>query len=144
HIDQEVALYVPEKHRSHIHLYGQDPGVFGLAYASWVYWLLGFPDTALRYCQDAITTARDLAHPFNLTWSLAFAAWFHPWRREARKTQEWAEAAIALASEHGFQMSLAMATTFRGWALAEQDQLEEGIGELRRGLDAWKATGVRL
>ena len=32
----------------------------------------------------------------------------------------------------------------RGWALAEQGQIEEGITHMRRGLAAWRATGAEL
>jgi predicted ATPase len=30
------------------------------------------------------------------------------------------------------------------WALAEQGQAEEGLIQMRRGLDAWRATGTEL
>ena len=42
-------------------------------------------------------------------------------------TQEWAEAGITLAREHGFPVWLGQGTVLQGWALAEQGQSEEGI-----------------
>jgi len=66
--------------------------------------------------------------------------------------QERAEAGIALATEHGFTVLLAQGTIFRGWALAEQagepeagqGQREEGIAQMRQGLEVWRATGARV
>ena len=51
---------------------------------------------------------------------------------------------MALSREHGFAFFLAEATFFRGWALAEQGQGEEGIAQIRQGLAAWRATGAEI
>jgi hypothetical protein len=54
------------------------------------------------------------------------------------------EAAIAICTEQGFGSILAQATPYRGQALAQQGQTEEGIGLIRRGLEAQLATGAGL
>jgi predicted ATPase len=51
---------------------------------------------------------------------------------------------IALATEQGLPDWLAWATTIRGWALAAQGQVEEGIAQLQQGLAASRATGAEL
>ena len=61
---------------------------------------------------------------------------------EADATQAQAEAAIAISTEQGFPLWLAFGTVFRGWALAVQGQGEEGITQLRQGLDALRANGA--
>ena len=50
---------------------------------------------------------------------------------------------MALATEQGFADLIARARVYRGWAMAEQGQLEAGIGEIRQGLAALAATGAR-
>ena len=47
---------------------------------------------------------------------------------------------IALASDRGFPHWVVFGTVFRGWALAEQGQGEEGITQVRQGLAALRAT----
>ena len=66
----------------------------------------------------------------------------HQYRREGQAAQEHAEAAITLSTEQGFVFWLAGGTIFRGWALAEQGQEEEGIAQIRQGMITWRATGA--
>src|SRR5262249_33379731 len=102
HLEQALALYDFHQHRAHAFLYGQDPGVFGLSYAAWVLWSLGYPDQALQRSHEALTLARELTHPYSLASALVFSAWLHQYLREAHLTQAQAEAAVTLSSEHGF------------------------------------------
>jgi predicted ATPase len=39
---------------------------------------------------------------------------------------------------------LTAGTILGGWTLAEQGRREEGIAQMRQGLDAWRATGAEL
>ena len=66
HFAQGIALYDPQQHRAHAFRYGQDPGVFCRAYAAVTLWWLGYPDQALQRSHEALTLARELAHPFSL------------------------------------------------------------------------------
>jgi predicted ATPase len=139
HLEQGIALYDPQKHSSHA---VQDSGVASLSYAALVLWHLGYPDQALKRTYEALTLARELSHPFSVSLALWAITCLHQYRREEHVAQEQAEAAIALATEHGFAIWLATGTIWRGWALAEQGQIEEGIAQMSRGIGAWRATGA--
>jgi predicted ATPase len=76
--------------------------------------------------------------------ALVIAAMVHQFRREDQAVQERAEAMIALCTEQGLPFFLALGTTFRGYARAEQGQTEEGIEQIRQGLAAAGATGVEV
>ena len=114
HFAQGIALYDPQQHRSHAFRYGQDPGVVCRAYAGVTLWWLGYPDQALQQSHEALTLARELAHPFSLAYALFFAALLHQLRREWHLTHERAEAAIALAAEQGFALWVALGTISAG------------------------------
>jgi predicted ATPase len=144
HLEQGLALYHPQQHRSHAFLYGYDSGVHCLSFGAWALWYLGCPDQALRRIHEALTLAQELSHPFSLAFALAFAAWLHQLRREGQAAQEWAEAAIALATDQGFPFWESWGTVLRGWALAEQGQSAEGIAQMGQGIAAWRATGAEL
>ena len=104
-------------------------------------WLLGYPDQALKRVQEALTLAQELSHPLSLAYALFSVAFLYQLRREEQKAQEWAEALITLCTKQGFPQFLAYGTFYRGWALAEQGQREEGIAQMRQGLEAYRATG---
>jgi predicted ATPase len=143
HLEQGIALYNAQPHRFHV-LSPDHLGVFGLSRLTQILWELGYPDQALQRSQEALTLARELAHPFSLATALIFAAYLHQRRREAHMTYERAEAALGLSREQGFALRLAQAVTLRGWVLVEQGQGEAGIAQIRQGLAALRATGAAM
>ncbi|HKA52848.1 MAG TPA: adenylate/guanylate cyclase domain-containing protein [Candidatus Binatia bacterium] len=145
HLEQSLALYDPQQHHSLTFVYGdQDPGVICQADIACILWCLGYPDQALQKSHQALTLAAELSHPHSLAFALGFAAVVRQYRREEHAVQERAEASITLASEHGFPMWVAWGTFWRGWALAEQRQQEEGIAQMRQGLAAARAAGTEI
>jgi class 3 adenylate cyclase/tetratricopeptide (TPR) repeat protein/DNA-binding IscR family transcriptional regulator len=141
HCDQGIALYDPERHRSHTFVYGQDPGVLCLAWAARTLWFLGYPDQALKRSDEALALAQKIAHPFSLAWALNFAASVHGLRREFPMASEYFEVAVALCAEQGFAEFLLWGTVGRGWALAEQGRTDEGIAQMRDALAAMPSRG---
>jgi predicted ATPase len=142
HLEQGMALYDLEEHRSHAFLYGgHDPGSCCQSYTAWTLWALGYPDQALQASGRALSLARELAHPASLAAALSFAAVLHQFRREREAVQEMAEVLITLATEQGDAERLARGTILRGWALYVQGQSTEGLAQMRQGLAALQATG---
>ena len=144
HFEKALRLYDPERDRDDAFFYSQNSEVAMRSYAAWVLWFLGQPDRALKRMQEALTLARELAEPHGLAHAFYFAAILHRLRREQRPAQEYAEAAIAVCSEHGLALYQAFATIVRGWALLEQGLQEEGIEKVREGLAAHQATGAKV
>jgi adenylate cyclase len=142
HLETSLEHYAPEQHRSALYSDGQDPGAACRAQRAWVLWLMGYPDQAAAANRDALMLARELAHPFSLAHGLWIASGVARFRGEAELAQDYAEEGIELASKHGFALWQAYLTGMRGWALTAQGQGAVGRAELRRGLDAERATGA--
>jgi predicted ATPase len=144
HLEQGMALYDAQRHHALAFRYGIDPGVYFLAHGPCTLWLLGFPEQARTSVREALTLARQLAHPFSLAFARHWAAIIHQWRREAPAAREQAEASMAFSREQGFALWVPGGTVLRGWALSAQGQVEEGIAQMRQGLTAWQATGAEV
>ena len=143
HVEQALTLYDRQKHHSLTFFHGHDPRVSCLLFAGHTLWSLGYPSQALAKNCEAIAWARKVAHPYSLVYALTNTAWRHQLRREAQAAQEHAEVAVALCKEHGFLLMEPKELSL-GWALAEQERLEEGIKKIQWGLDAWRATNAEL
>jgi len=66
-------------------------------------------------------------------------------RRDVREVDRLAEATIAHTTEHGFPYYLAWAEVLRGWSRVAQGASEEGIAEIRCGIEVLQKTaGARL
>jgi predicted ATPase len=145
HLEQGLLWYDAQRHHSQVFLYGgMEPGVSGLCFAALVLWQLGYPDQALHKSEAARTLAQERPHPYSLAAAQVFAARLHQLRRESPLTQEWAEAALTLAREHGFPAWVGAGTSLQGWALANQGQRAEGMSQVRQGLATYEATGVGI
>jgi predicted ATPase len=75
---------------------------------------------------------------------LSCAAQFHQFCREVPAVQEHAEATIRVAKEQGFPHWITQGSILRGWTLAHQGQVQEGLEQMHQGLIALRATGAEL
>jgi predicted ATPase len=144
HLEQGIALYSLQPHRSHTFLYEQDAGVGSFVYAAWSLWVLGYPGQALKRSQEGLSLAQTLDHSFSLAVAQGGETLVRQLRREAQVARGWAETNIALSTEHGFAFWVTWESILRGWTLVEQGQGEEGIEQMSRGLAAYRATGAEI
>jgi len=140
HLERGIALYEPHQHRTLAFLYGADPGAVCRIYAAVVLWSLGHPQQARQRMEEALTLAQALSHPHSLAFVLVFAAVLHCLRGEVPAASARADAATRLAAEHGIAQWFAGGTILRGWAVAAQGQVAEGIAQIHQGLAAWRAA----
>jgi class 3 adenylate cyclase/predicted ATPase/energy-coupling factor transporter ATP-binding protein EcfA2 len=121
----------------------QDQGVICYSWAALNLFVLGHPDESLKRSREAVALARSLDSRYSLAFALYFASFLHRFRREGEAAQACAEEAMAVSSEE-FALWWAGAKLFRGWALAEQGNISEGLVQARDGLEAWLSSGARV
>ncbi|HEX5646639.1 MAG TPA: adenylate/guanylate cyclase domain-containing protein [Nitrospira sp.] len=143
HLFAAKSLYDPDRHRSRVQPYTQDPGITARIILARTLWILGEVDEVEVLSQNAIAMARELEHPFTLAFALATVSWIYSTIRDADRTLAFSEEAIVLSTKYSFEVTLAWATSFQGWALAEQGE-EQGLGRLVEGLSAAQAAGASL
>jgi predicted ATPase len=144
HMQQALALYDPQQMRAHALRWSQDSGLVCRSSGAWLLWLLGYPDQARQWSDDALVRARALAHPFTLQQTLLVSTVLQQWLGQPAVVQERLEVQQALCTEQGFALYLAWGTIQRGWAVAAQGQWAEGIAQIRAGMAALWAMGMRV
>ena len=140
HLEQAIALYEPQEHRSYIAYSSVDPGVTSLSRLSWTLWFLGYPEWARGKSQEALTLAHQLGHHNSLAMGCNFAAILHLLCGGSDAVEEQVEAAMRLAIEHDLRQRKMMAAILRGWYLASHEQDEGGIIQMQQALTTYRAS----
>jgi DNA-binding winged helix-turn-helix (wHTH) protein/predicted ATPase len=145
HFRKADILYHPSQSRSLIGRFGADLGLFSRIWATHFLWQTGYPDQARARGEETLNLAREIAHPFTQTITLAYAAMLNQFRRDVEEVSRLAEATVAHSTEHGFSYYLAWAEALQGWSRAALGDHEEGLAEIRGGIEALQKTaGARL
>ena len=106
--------------------------------------LWGDFSTALKRSREALFAARRSTNPTSLSIALNSSAGLNYLLGDGRRAQENAEEMLALATDHDMPLWTLMANIWRGWALAAQGQVEEGIALLQGGRRASAAAPLVL
>jgi len=135
HLRDGLRIYDPEKHKDHALKYGgHDPGVCAKGQGSLALWLLGYPDQAARSADEAVALAQSLKHIPSLAHALMWkcAVCDMP-RRDHASARQCSDKLLALATEQGLALYLAVGTIIRGWTLVHQGSIADGLAALRGG-----------
>jgi predicted ATPase len=148
HLEEAVARYeawyAVAQPRSHAFTYFQDIEVISLGLLAWTLWFQGYADQALSRHDAALLLAEQRGHPYTAAHSLHVGACTRLSRGETQEARDEAERCIAVSTEHGFHIMLALAQCDRGWALAKQGHPEDGIMLLTTSVAALAAQGTEL
>jgi DNA-binding winged helix-turn-helix (wHTH) protein/predicted ATPase len=120
----------------------QDPRV--AAYASWGFWMAGYPDRARTLAREALAQAAALGHPHNRAFALGFSAFLAQFCGEDALVAARATEQLALCREYGIPYWLSWGVMLEGWVLARQGRTTEGLAQMREGLLAYRATGAEV
>ena len=137
HLEKGIAYFDPEQHRTHRYRIGSNPGVVCYTTSSFLLWMLGFPDRALKRAHKAMDLVQSLNHPFSTAYVLFHTGILHLWRREMEPAQKHAQTISMLAEEHEFQIWRALAAILSGAAEAGMGKVDEGLLKINQGLDLY-------
>jgi class 3 adenylate cyclase/predicted ATPase len=142
HSRQGLALYDSDQSRTSAVTYGQDAGINCGFLEALNLWVLGCPDQSVLKMDETLSHARELAHPFTLAQTLTFSAQLRQLLRDSRTARDHADEAIAICTERSFKAYGSWSLLPRGWALAEQGFLLEGLDDIREAVETRRAMKV--
>ena len=140
HFERTITIHDAAGINSQASMYG---AVLSRAHLSRMLLYLGYPDKSQQTMNEAMARAERLRLPVAVANTLALAAYLEAFHHNVQKTLEFAAATARQSEEHGLPYYAAVAMVMRGWAMAVQNQEEEGIALIRQGLASSLAIGTR-
>ena len=144
HLEQAREAYSPQQHGEYTFLAGFDLGVFTLAHLAHTKGYLGYPDQALQLAQEGVELAQSLAHPFSQVVALSYLSILHQLLGDWRAVQATAASALRLCIEHDYPYYLAWNNFMQGWALTQQERVEQGVEQMEQSLADFQAVQAGL
>jgi class 3 adenylate cyclase/predicted ATPase len=124
--------------------YNIELGAFSYAYASWCWWLLGYPDQALGFCEESIAVGDRVRHDYSRSRALYCKSVVHAFRREWAIVEECAAGTIAVAQERGFGVMVAAGRIMLTAAQAMRGPSNEPVADIRQAIAAYRSSGTRF
>lgn len=144
HCQQLEHRYCDPQDRALINLYSTDLKLVSMVHGSQARWIMGETADAEALCQAQERFAATLHHPYSMAWVLTWGAMSYLHRGDVPGLVVRVDEGLRIAEEHGFAYVVGMAGIAKGWARTRQGELEAGIEQMRRSLDAFKATGAGI
>jgi DNA-binding SARP family transcriptional activator len=140
--DKMIAFYDPLKHSEVHHFYGSDPGIACLTWSSWTLWLLGYPEKALRRCQQAIDLGQKLNDP-DCQLFTQLTAFLHLLMRDPEGAFDLMQSCSSLLAQHSLPLFSAEDEFYQGLYHVQVGELETGLSSMSRGMEAYQVIGTR-
>ena len=144
HLEQARKAYSSQQHSTYIFLAGFDLGVFTLAHLSHAMGYLGYADQALYLAREGVALAESVGHPFSQVAALSYLGMLHQLYGDWRAMQVASASAHRLCVEHDIPYYLAWNNFLQGWALTEQESVEQGMALMEQSLADLRAVRAGL
>jgi predicted ATPase/DNA-binding SARP family transcriptional activator len=116
----------------------------GYAWNAHVLWLLGFPETALRYGLEGVRIAGQYAQPFNQALTVTYLALLQELRADSAAFHTQAEAALTLSQESRAPYYQYWAQILVQFADTCDHPFANHLNRLEDAIHTFTATGARL
>jgi class 3 adenylate cyclase len=147
HTERLKGVYERNRHARIARFTNHDPLVFSQHWAgSMADWLRGYPERSTERMEEAVALARDIGHPFNLVFALTAGASVLIYLGEANWLLRYCDEAESVAREEalGRFSETVNVTQWRGGALVQRGDYEEGYALAKQGNDFWNMSGGRI
>ena len=144
HFEQGLAIHTPESGPLRAFQYVGHSEAWCRSYLGRTLSFLGHYEQAISASEKGVEVARAFAIPLSIAQAMAMHTNLFHMLGDVGATESWANKTIAYANEHGFPYWSSLSSMVLGWALAHQGHLDDGIAQLRRGIDQNLATGAKV
>jgi tetratricopeptide (TPR) repeat protein len=143
-LTEATRWYTTTDQLAFVRRYGYAGGLYPFAYQAWAMLILGRSQEAHSAAEQLQRLADELEYPYGLAIARAFLVNLARDRRNASEALALAEHQLEYIQRQMMGLWEGPARCGRGWALAVLGKTEEGISEIRRGLNYCDLVGLRL
>ncbi|MDQ6675852.1 MAG: protein kinase, partial [Acidobacteriota bacterium] len=144
YLERALSIYDPAQHRSLAWQYGQEPGMTTRSYLAWTMWLLGYPDQAAGHNRECLRLAREVDHALSRGHGLFFSAVHAHLRQDWEALSELADELVLYCEKREVAFWLPAGRVLRGLVMTKNGNGEEGLTEMRAGIETLAAAHVEL
>jgi tetratricopeptide (TPR) repeat protein len=134
HFERAIEAHDPSRSPENVRLFRWEPGVLARSRMVRTAWVLGRPDEASEHMQAVLELARETGDPRTLALALVFVVTGDQLLGRAEDALAHAKLGIAICDEHGIAQERAWLATYCGWAVAETQDVEEGIRQMQASI----------
>jgi tetratricopeptide (TPR) repeat protein len=144
HFRKVQEIFDHEQRTSLALTYGQDHMMSSLTLGCCTLAVLGYPDQAHDWRNLAIREAERSGHKFSQAYAGALSLLTLYVLNELETIRSSAPRVVEFSGEQGFPFYLTIAQICNGWALARGGNPEDGIAQMRAGIEGLRATGSNV
>lgn len=136
--------YKPDQHAQLKAVYGADLCIAGRCFLGEVLWLLGEVDEAVASVAEALSEAREMQHVHSHALALHFCSLISFLNQDKKRTQEYSEELLALASIHALGAWPTLGRAMNAWATLNLDNFDVNLQALKDGVAQACEQGVSM
>jgi adenylate cyclase len=144
HLERGRTMYAPSTHAALAYSFGQEPGLAVAVILAIALQRSGRAAEAKRVCTETLAMARTTTHANSRCYVLHFASLYAQLSGDRDLTRSLSEEALHIAEEQGLRLWMGWCGVMHGWALADGGELDAGVAEMSRGVDAARDLGHEL
>jgi len=144
HLEKAVGMGKSGEAGSIVSLQKKIAAVFSQGHLALLLLYLGWPDQAQAMKRITLTRQEEFAHPLSYADNLYHAAFIEVFHNRLEEVRELSETLLKYAAEQGLKWYSAIGLILRGWVAVNEGQTEEGLDQMRSGLDKYRATETKL
>ncbi len=132
-LDKGIELFERDPHAIRQFQLGNNPGIVSYTTSAFISFWLGYPDQAVERANRAIELVTELNHPLSMAYALFHTGSLHLWRGDMELVKARAEAMLAVAEEHHFQIWESLAMMLLGTTQLMAGEQEDGLEKIEQG-----------
>ncbi len=130
--------------QKHILLFGQDAKVVIQSYQAWNESILGNVEQAISASNEAVGYAKQLQHPFTLTYALSFSSWFNLNLGQSEVAEQLITESIAVCKEYDIAVFLGLSMSLQALVLFSKNEVKKGSETMATAEEIYFSTGALL